>query len=95
MVRSALADAFEVYQVTDVAAFITWETIPETDWLAEWKRHWKPTEVGRFVIAPPWSEIQGSDKIVIRIEPLPKSAAGKILKRDLRGPYWEGHDRTV
>ncbi len=28
-------------------------------------------------------------------EPLPKSGAGKILKRDLREPYWEGHDRNI
>ncbi len=27
--------------------------------------------------------------------PLPKSGAGKILKRDLRAPHWEGHDRNV
>jgi len=28
-------------------------------------------------------------------QPLPKSGAGKILKRDLREPYWEGRDRRV
>ena len=28
-------------------------------------------------------------------EPLPKSGAGKILKRDLRAPYWEGHSLSV
>ncbi len=28
-------------------------------------------------------------------DPLPKSGAGKILKRDLRAPYWEGHDRSI
>ena len=28
-------------------------------------------------------------------DPLPKSGAGKILKRDLREPYWEGKDRQV
>jgi long-chain acyl-CoA synthetase len=27
--------------------------------------------------------------------PLPKSGAGKILKRDLREPWWEGRDRRV
>ena len=32
---------------------------------------------------------------VVREQPLPKSAAGKILKRDLRAPYWDGHDRTI
>ena len=45
------------------------ETIENTDWLAEWKKHWKPTTIGRFVIAPPWEEVDAPDKIVIRIEP--------------------------
>lgn len=42
--------------------------VENTDWLAEWKKHWKPTEAGRFVVAAPWSELT-SDKITIRIEP--------------------------
>jgi long-chain acyl-CoA synthetase len=33
--------------------------------------------------------------VEIRDEPLPMSGAGKILKRDLRKPYWEGRDRRV
>jgi acyl-CoA synthetase (AMP-forming)/AMP-acid ligase II len=33
--------------------------------------------------------------IALRQEPLPKSGAGKILKRDVRAPYWSGHDRAV
>lgn len=33
--------------------------------------------------------------IDIRHEPLPKSGPGKVLKRELRAPYWEGHDRGV
>jgi len=28
-------------------------------------------------------------------EALPLSGAGKILKRDLRAPYWEGRTRAV
>jgi len=28
-------------------------------------------------------------------DPLPKSGAGKILKRDLREPHWAGRDRHV
>lgn len=43
--------------------------IENTDWLAEWKKHWKPTTIGRFVIAPPWTDIEAEDKIIIRIEP--------------------------
>jgi len=33
--------------------------------------------------------------VVIRSEPLPKSGAGKILKRSLRDPYWQGKARAV
>jgi long-chain acyl-CoA synthetase len=33
--------------------------------------------------------------IEIRDEALPKSGAGKILKRDLRDPYWTGQERQV
>lgn len=43
--------------------------VENADWLAEWKKHWRPTEVGRFVISPPWSEVEGTDKLIIRIEP--------------------------
>jgi long-chain acyl-CoA synthetase len=31
----------------------------------------------------------------IRTEALPKSGAGKILKRDLRAPFWDGKERSV
>jgi long-chain acyl-CoA synthetase len=33
--------------------------------------------------------------INIRVDALPKSGAGKILKRDLRAPFWEGKERAV
>ncbi|MEZ6024309.1 MAG: AMP-binding protein [Hyphomonadaceae bacterium] len=33
--------------------------------------------------------------VEVRREPLPKSGAGKILKIDLRKPYWEGQARNV
>ena len=33
--------------------------------------------------------------IALRSEPLPKSGAGKILKREIRSRYWEGPDRAV
>jgi long-chain acyl-CoA synthetase len=31
----------------------------------------------------------------IRNEPLPRSASGKILRRELREPYWAGKERRV
>jgi long-chain acyl-CoA synthetase len=33
--------------------------------------------------------------VEFRAEPLPLSGAMKVLKRDLRAPYWEGRDRAV
>ncbi|MEI2733356.1 MAG: hypothetical protein V9G24_00125 [Rhodoblastus sp.] len=33
--------------------------------------------------------------VKIQDEPLPLSGAGKILKRDLRAPYWENASRAV
>eukprot|EP00941_MAST-03F_sp_MAST-3F-sp1_P006244 g6244.t1 len=33
-------------------------------------------------------------KVVIRNSPLPLSGAGKILKTELRKPFWEGHERN-
>ncbi len=33
--------------------------------------------------------------VTLRDEPLPVSGAGKILKTDLRKPYWEGRDKAV
>lgn len=43
--------------------------IENADWLQEWKKHWKPTTVGSFVIAPPWETVDEPERIVIRIEP--------------------------
>jgi long-chain acyl-CoA synthetase len=33
--------------------------------------------------------------IELRAEPLPKSGAGKVLKRELREPYWQGQEARV
>jgi long-chain acyl-CoA synthetase len=34
-------------------------------------------------------------RVELRTEPLPKSGSGKILKAELREPYWQGHGRRV
>jgi len=62
--------ALSVYGFTEeTATQVERSEIENADWLAEWKKHWKPSEVGAFVIAPPWSDVASTDKIVIRIEP--------------------------
>ena len=33
--------------------------------------------------------------VEFRAEPLPLSGAMKVLKKDLRAPYWAGHERFV
>ncbi|MFN2501125.1 MAG: 50S ribosomal protein L11 methyltransferase [Pyrinomonadaceae bacterium] len=48
---------------------VTTRRVEQTDWLAEWKKHWRPVTVGRFIVAPPWEEVSDSEKYVIRIEP--------------------------
>jgi long-chain acyl-CoA synthetase len=34
-------------------------------------------------------------RVVIQEQPLPKSGPGKILKTELRKPFWEGKERMV
>ena len=69
-VRYTLAEALRVYGLkSDSVSDIRLVKIEETDWLAEWKKHWKPTAIGRFLIAPPWENTEASDDIVIKIEP--------------------------
>jgi len=71
-IRSELADALRVY---DLPVSSVMETsireVADEDWLGEWKKSWRPVEVGqRFIIAPPWAEIANAhERIVIRIEP--------------------------
>jgi ribosomal protein L11 methyltransferase len=69
LVADQIAEALRIYNLPeDMAGQPVWTVVENKDWLAEWKRHWQPTEVGRFVIAPPWSDV-ASEKIVIRIDP--------------------------
>ena len=70
-VGAKIAEALKIYGFAHAKlGGLTSRELPEQDWLAEWKKHWQPVEVGRFVIAPPWSQPHPSpDRIVIRIDP--------------------------
>jgi ribosomal protein L11 methyltransferase len=70
-VEDAVGEEFEIHKLDreDVEK-IEFRIVEEEDWLAEWKRHWQPTEVGQFIIAPPWAPVRDTDdKFVIKIEP--------------------------
>ncbi len=70
-IRQAIDEALRIY---DLPAFITnalqVREVVDRDWIAEWKKEWQPVEVGRIIIAPPWSDVRAArDRVIIRIEP--------------------------
>ena len=68
--REKLNQSLRIYGFTsDSIKKIEWREVENTDWLAEWKKHWKPTETEKFIIAPSWEKIESAEKIVIYIEP--------------------------
>jgi ribosomal protein L11 methyltransferase len=70
-VRASLMEALSIYgrESSDVREMSVRE-VEGRDWLAEWKKNWRPTEVGRFIVAPPWSEVREDfERILLRIEP--------------------------
>ena len=71
LVRNELFEALQIYGLPSSSVRdMNVREFAERDWLAEWKQNWQPVEVGRFIIAPPWSEIADlHDRLVIRIEP--------------------------
>jgi ribosomal protein L11 methyltransferase len=70
-VEDAIDNEFEITgHDRDCVSKIDFRLVEEEDWLAEWKKHWQPTDVGRFIIAPPWSSVpETKDIFLIRIEP--------------------------
>ena len=41
-----------------------WREVENQDWLAEWKKHWKPTETNKFIIAPTWEPVENTEPSV-------------------------------
>jgi ribosomal protein L11 methyltransferase len=77
-IRDAVSDALRIYDFApSLVKGLNLREFADRDWLADWKKHWRPVEVGRFVIAPPWIESVGpaaadglaTDRIVVRINP--------------------------
>ena len=70
-VRTALLNALRIYNFPSSSLIdLKVSEVADRDWLAEWKKDWQPVEVGRFIVAPPWSDVTAAhNRIVIRIEP--------------------------
>ena len=70
-VRNELFDALRIYELPSSSVRdMNVREVADRDWLEEWKQNWQPVETGRFIIAPPWSELSDThDRLVIRIEP--------------------------
>ena len=58
LVRAELAEALRIYDLPSSSVrTIELREFADQDWLSEWKKNWLPVEVGRLIIAPPWSEV--------------------------------------
>lgn len=70
-VRSELFEALRIYDLPSSSLRdMNVREVAQRDWLEEWKQNWQPVEIGRFVIAPPWSNLDDvHDHLIIRIEP--------------------------
>ena len=70
-IRKELFEALRIYELPSSSVReMNLREVEQRDWLEEWKQNWRPVEVGRFIIAPPWSPLDDvRDRIVIRIEP--------------------------
>lgn len=57
---------------TSLLRRVTWSTVPDEDWLAEWKKTWTPVPVGEsFLIVPSWKldTANPDGRLVIQIDP--------------------------
>jgi len=70
-VRNELFEALRIYDLPSSSVRdMNLREVADRDWLEEWKQNWQPVEIGRFIIAPPWSKLDNiHDRLVIRIEP--------------------------
>lgn len=70
-VREELFEALRIYELPSSSVRdMNVREVEQRDWLEEWKKSWQPVQVGRFIIAPPWSTLDNTDdRLVIRIEP--------------------------
>jgi len=70
VIEETILSTMEVFGLgAETPISISTREVENEDWLAEWKKNWKPTVTGRFIVAPAWQEVDAGDRLVIRIEP--------------------------
>ncbi len=79
--RDTLIESLRLYTLPTASPVeVRRREVPDADWLAEWKKDWRESQVGRFIIAPPWIEsaptVSGSGKTSILIHINPGMAFG-------------------
>ena len=87
-------------KVADVAVF----GIPDEEWGEQVKAVVEPEEgvtPGPELAAEILASLEGRlsrmkwPRSIDFIDEMPRDPSGKLIKRRLRAPYWEGHDRTI
>src|ERR1043165_3157496 len=70
-VREELFEALRIYELPSSSVReMNVHEVEQRDWLEEWKKNWQPVEIGRFIVAPPWSNVENPHgHCMIRIEP--------------------------
>jgi ribosomal protein L11 methyltransferase len=70
-VRQELAEALRIYDLLSSSVLeMSFREVANEDWLGEWKKNWQSVKTGRFIVAPPWTDLSVSaDTVLIRIEP--------------------------
>jgi len=71
VLRYHLAEALRIYDLPSSSVRdMNVRSVPDRDWLAEWKESWRPVVVGRFIVAPPWIQVPSDgERLLITIEP--------------------------
>ncbi len=78
IVQTQIDEALRIYDFKrDTVKDISWRKVENADWLEEWKKHWRPTKVGKFIVAPTWSKVEADEsdndiqnrETIIRIDP--------------------------
>ncbi|HEY0723962.1 MAG TPA: 50S ribosomal protein L11 methyltransferase, partial [Pyrinomonadaceae bacterium] len=66
-VRNELFEALRIYELPSSSVRdMNMREVAQHDWLEEWKQNWQPVEIGRFIIAPPWSNLgEVHDRLII------------------------------